>query len=165
MDNKLLQSTIEAILFAAGEPVPIERIAVVCGVTEDEVAAEAKALADYYSFNSRGICLVRMEDKLQLCSASGFADEIIHALEKRRPPKLSQPALGLFEIVHIYRHRLCPTEFKHDHHKKAQNIDVLYWVECQPARIFCGVVAELVRDKAVAQFVERDTQQRGNNSF
>lgn len=103
MDSKLLQSTIEAILFAAGDPVPIERIAAVCGVTDDEIIAESKVLADYYSFNSRGICLVRMEDKLQLCSAAGFADEIVHVLEKRRPPKLSQPALEVLAICAYFQ--------------------------------------------------------------
>lgn len=103
MDNKVLESTIEAVLFAAGEPVPAERIAFVAGVSVDEVYAASKALADYYSYSQRGICLVRTDSKLQLCSAPEYADEVIHVLEKRRPPKLSQSSLEVLAICAYFQ--------------------------------------------------------------
>jgi len=103
MDNKALESTIEAVLFAAGEPVPAGRIASVAGVVEDEVFAAAKSLADYYSYSQRGICLVRTDNKLQLCSAPEYAGEVIHVLEKRRPPKLSQTSLEVLAICAYFQ--------------------------------------------------------------
>lgn len=103
MENNLVEAKIEAILFAAGEPVPASRIAASIGTDEREVFEAAKSLADFYSFSQRGICLVRTEDRLQLCSAPEYADEVIHALEKRRPPKLSQPALEVLAICAYFQ--------------------------------------------------------------
>ena len=94
---------VEAILFAAGESVPLSRIAQVLGVPESEIDAAARALADDYAFGRRGIRLVYLEDKLQLCSAPEYSDEIVRALEKRRPPRLSPTALEVLAIVAYYQ--------------------------------------------------------------
>ena len=103
MDERELKSTIEAILFASGEPVPAERIALVLGVDAQEVIKAAKELADEYSFQQRGIRLVRMDDVLQLCSAPEYAQSITRALERRKPPRLSQPALEVLAICAYFQ--------------------------------------------------------------
>lgn len=103
MDSREIESTIEAILFAAGEPVPAQRIALVLGITEDEVLRCAKLLTDEYSFQQRGIRLVRMGTSLQLCSAPEFAQSITFALERRKPPKLSQSALEVLAICAYFQ--------------------------------------------------------------
>lgn len=103
MDNKEIESAIEAILFAAGEPVPASRIALVLGVSDEEVHECAKKLSDEYSFNRRGIRLARMGDSLQLCSAPEFSQEIVRALERRKPPRLSQPALEVLSICAYFQ--------------------------------------------------------------
>ncbi len=103
MDNREIESTIEAILFAAGEPVPAERIALVLGISADEVLNCAKLLTDEYSFQQRGIRLVRMGSSLQLCSAPEFAQSITFALERRKPPKLSQSALEVLAICAYFQ--------------------------------------------------------------
>jgi len=103
MDDRELKSTIEAILFASGEPVTAERIALVLGTEKDEILKAAKELSDEYGFQQRGIRLVRMEDALQLCSAPEYAQSITHALERRKPPKLSQPALEVLAICAYFQ--------------------------------------------------------------
>jgi segregation and condensation protein B len=103
MDDKELKSSIEAILFASGEPVPAERIGLVLGVEKAEVLAAAKQLADEYAFHQRGIRLVRMEDSLQLCSAPEYAQSITQALERRKPPRLTQPALEVLSICAYFQ--------------------------------------------------------------
>ena len=103
MDEKELKSTIEAILFASGEPVSAERIALVVGLDKEEILKAAKALADEYSFQQRGVRLVRMDDALQLCSAPEYAQSITFALERRKPPKLSQPALEVLAICAYFQ--------------------------------------------------------------
>ena len=103
MDNRELKSTIEAILFASGEPVSAERISLVLGVSKDEIFREAKELADELSFAQRGIRLMRMEESLQLCSAPEYAQSITFALERRKPPKLSQPALEVLAICAYFQ--------------------------------------------------------------
>ncbi|MGI5977993.1 MAG: SMC-Scp complex subunit ScpB [Oscillospiraceae bacterium] len=103
MDEKEIRSTIEAILFAAGDPVPASRIALVLDIDTDAVFASAKALADEYSFEQRGVRLVRMGDDLQLCSAPEYAQSITRALERRKPPKLSASALEALAVCAYFQ--------------------------------------------------------------
>ena len=103
MENNEIDAKIEAILFAAGEPVPSQRLALALGLDIAEIFDGAKRLSDDYAFRRRGIRLVRMEDRLQLCSAPEYAEELIHALEKRRPPRLSQPALEVLAICAYFQ--------------------------------------------------------------
>ncbi len=96
-------AAVEAILFAAGEPVPAERIALVLGVEAEDVLQAAELLERQYSEQKRGIRLLRLERKLQLCSAPAYADMITRALEQRRPPSLSQAALEVLSIVAYFQ--------------------------------------------------------------
>lgn len=98
-----LKSAVEAILFAAGEPVPAARISLILSVDEEEVFAAAKSLSDEYSFNQRGIRLLRLSDKLQLCSSPEYAAVITKVLEQRKPPMLSQPALETLAVVAYFQ--------------------------------------------------------------
>ena len=103
MDESEIKATIEAVLFAAGDPVPAARIALVLGIDTDDVLAAAKSLADEYSFGQRGIRLVRMGDDLQLCSAPEYAQTITQALERRKPPKLSPSALEALAVCAYFQ--------------------------------------------------------------
>lgn len=103
MEQTELQKIIEAVLFAAGDPMPAERIAAVAGCDIDEVHAAAGALMDEYSFNRRGIRIVRMEDNYQMCSAGEFSGFVTRALETRKPPKLSASQLEALTVVAYYQ--------------------------------------------------------------
>jgi segregation and condensation protein B len=103
MDEKRTEYTIEAILFAAGEPVPAARLAQALGVSEDEVIEASRRLAQQYRDSSRGIRLAQMEDKLQLVSAPEYSDEVLHTLERRRPPKLSKTSLEVLAICAYFQ--------------------------------------------------------------
>lgn len=103
MEMTELKSAVEAILFAAGEPVPAARISLILSVDEEEVFAAAKSLSDEYSFNQRGIRLLRLSDKLQLCSSPDYAAVITKVLEQRKPPMLSQPALETLAVVAYFQ--------------------------------------------------------------
>lgn len=103
MEINELKSAVEAILFAAGEPVPAARISLILSVSDDEVYDAAKSLSDEYSFNQRGIRLLRLGDKLQLCSSPEYAAAISKVLEQRKPPMLSQPALETLAVVAYFQ--------------------------------------------------------------
>ena len=103
MGQMNIKSAIEAILFAAGEPVPAARISLILGVSEDEVYAAGKALSDEYSFNLRGIRLLKLDKSLQLCSSPEYASVITKTLEHRKPPMLSQPALETLAVVAYFQ--------------------------------------------------------------
>ena len=93
-----LTSAVEAILFAAGDSVPIARLSLILGVDEHDIECAAAELQEYYSANSRGMRILRLEDKLQMCSAY-----ITKALEQRKPPVLSQPALETLAVVAYFQ--------------------------------------------------------------
>ena len=98
-----LKSAVEAVLFAAGEPVPVARLSLVLGAGEDEVILAGRELTDCYEREQRGMRVLQLGDKLQMCSAPEYAAVIIKALEQRKPPMLSQPALETLAIVAYFQ--------------------------------------------------------------
>ena len=98
-----ISSAIEAILFAAGDSVPLARLSLILDTPEDEVLRVAMELADSYMSNKRGIRLLKLEDKLQLCSAPEYAPFITKVLEQRKAPMLSQPALETLAVVAYFQ--------------------------------------------------------------
>lgn len=103
MELKEMESAIEGILFAAGDPVGVERICMTLEADRATVDAVCQRLADQYSYERRGIRLLRMESSYQLCSAPEYADYIHKVLESRRPARLSQPALEVLAIIAYYQ--------------------------------------------------------------
>ena len=103
LEMRDIEAAIEGILFASGEPVAVDRICVAMDLDRSTVELVLQKLADYYSFERRGIRLVRMDDTWQLCSAPEYADYIRKAFEIRKPAKLSQPALEVLTIIAYYQ--------------------------------------------------------------
>ena len=96
-------SVIGAILFAAGESVPVARLSLILGVGEDEVLAAARELQEKYGSEQRGMRILQLDDRLQMCSAPEFAPYISKVLEQRKPPMLSQPALETLAVVAYFQ--------------------------------------------------------------
>ncbi|MBQ3355803.1 MAG: SMC-Scp complex subunit ScpB [Oscillospiraceae bacterium] len=103
MERTDLERVIEAILFAAGEPVETERIALAAECDADEVDAAAKSLMDRLSFERRGLRIVKLEKAYQMCSSVEMSPYITKALETRKPPKLSSSQLETLTIVAYYQ--------------------------------------------------------------
>lgn len=99
MELKEVESAIEGILFAAGEPVGVERLCMTLEIDRATADTVCQRLADKYSYERRGIRLVRLESCYQLCSAPEFAPYIRKAFESRKPARLSQPALEVLAII------------------------------------------------------------------
>ena len=102
-DSRELESAVEGILFASGEPVQTERICLALSLEREEVEAALRRLRDYYAFERRGIRLLQLEDRWQLCSSPDHAELIRKAFEIRKPAKLSQPALEALTIIAYYQ--------------------------------------------------------------
>ena len=103
MELKELESAIEGILFAAGDPVSTERICVTLEQDKETVDAVCQRLADQYSYERRGLRLVRLENSWQMCSAPEHAAYIRKAFENRKPARLSQPALEVLAIIAYFQ--------------------------------------------------------------
>lgn len=98
-----IESAVEAILFASGEPVQEERICVALELDRPTAQDILRRLMDQYAFERRGVRLLHIEDTWQLCSAPDYADAIRRAFEIRKPAKLSQPALEVLTIIAYYQ--------------------------------------------------------------
>lgn len=103
MDMKEIESAVEGILFASGEPIHVDRICMALEVKRSTVEQALQKLMDGYAYERRGIRLLHIEDSWQLCSAPDYADVIRKAFEIRKPAKLSQPALEVLTIIAYYQ--------------------------------------------------------------
>ena len=103
LEMKELESAVEGILFASGEPVHIDRICLALDIDRLSAQQVLQRLGDYYAFERRGIRLITMEDTYQLCSAPDYADMIRRAFEIRKTAKLSPPALEVLSIIAYYQ--------------------------------------------------------------
>ena len=103
MELREIEAMIEGILFASGEPIHVDRIAVAMEMDRQTVEQVLQRLADYYAYERRGMRLIKMEDTYQLCSAPEYADVIRKAFEIRKPAKLSQPAMEVLSIIAYYQ--------------------------------------------------------------
>jgi len=103
MELKELQAALEGILFASGEPVAAERLCTGLDIDRQTLDQVAQHLMDEYSFQHRGIRLVKLESSYQLCSAPEYADYIRKTLESRKPAKLSQSALEVLAVFAYYQ--------------------------------------------------------------
>ena len=103
MEMKEIESAVESILFASGEPVQTDRICTALELDHPTVERVLQKLMDGYAYERRGIRLLRIEDSWQMCSAPDCADVIRRAFEIRKPAKLSQPALEVLTIIAYYQ--------------------------------------------------------------
>lgn len=103
MEFQDIKSTVEGILFAAGEPVSVERLCQVLEQDENAIKGVLHALADEYAFQRRGMRIVELDGRYQMCSAPEYADQIRQALDLRKPPQLSPAALESLTIIAYFQ--------------------------------------------------------------
>lgn len=94
-----LEATLEAILFAAGDALSVDRLALAADAETDAVELALAQLTQTLDEQHSGIMLARMQDKVQLCTRPAFAGAIRRATESRRPPSLSSAALEVLTVV------------------------------------------------------------------
>ena len=99
MDIRETEALLEGILFAAGDPVKLDRLCAVTGLDAPLIDSAATRLADYYRFERRGIRLVRLENAYQMVSAPDVAEQVRKTLEERKPPPMSRATLETLAII------------------------------------------------------------------
>lgn len=89
----------EAVLFACGEPVEIDRFCRVFELEAVDTIRVMELLSEKLNRENSGIRLVRLENLYQLCTREKYADEIRKFFDLRRKTPLSQAALEVLAVV------------------------------------------------------------------
>lgn len=99
MNLKQMLSTLEAVLFAVGEPIERDRIAQALEWDTLILDQLLDTLQAKYDENDAGVCLLRLDDRVQLCARKEYADAIRKVLEVKRNAPLSQAAFEVLAII------------------------------------------------------------------
>ena len=99
MKLEYLGAALEAVLFAAGEPMETDRLAEALGVTAEEITAAAGALMNALEESGSGLQLLVLGESWQLTTRADFAEEIRAALEVKRNTPLSNAAMETLTII------------------------------------------------------------------
>ena len=94
-----LRNSIEAILFASGDSVPVSRIAQALELDLATAKKLAEELMAEYQNASRGITIIKLDDSYQMVSRDEYAPEIRTVMDLRRNTPLSQAALEVLAVV------------------------------------------------------------------
>ena len=99
MNNSELIPMLEAVLFAMGEPIEIERLCVALELDEIVVSDALAKLQEKYSSDEYGICLLKLDNKYQICTKQKYADNIRSVIEVKKNAPLSQAAFEVLAII------------------------------------------------------------------
>ena len=92
-------AALEAVLFAAGEPMETDRLAEALGMTAEEIQAAAEALMTSLEESGSSLQLLALGDSWQLTTRAEYAEEIRAALEVKRNTPLSNAAMEALTII------------------------------------------------------------------
>ncbi len=99
MINNKQVATVEAVLFAAAEPIEYTKLATVLGMDDEQILLIMDALQKKYDSEDSGICLLQLDQKYQLCSKKEFVEAVRNVLDLKRNTPLSQAAFEVLAII------------------------------------------------------------------
>lgn len=99
MNLKQCKATVEAMLFAHGEPVESQRLAQVLEMNIEDVERALLLLSDDYASEERGLQLLKLEDRWQITTKQIHSMVIKQLLDRRRNTPLSGAALEVLAII------------------------------------------------------------------
>lgn len=99
MEANRLEGAVEAVLFAAGEPVTVKRLAEALEIDTESTVKLCENLRISLDERGSGLCLMRMDDSYQLCTRIEFSDCVRSVLEMRRNTPLSKAAFEVLAVI------------------------------------------------------------------
>lgn len=94
-----LVSTIEAMLFASGDPVEVSKLAEVLDIDEETVEKMLGHLSAQYDEREAGLMLIRVDNKYQICTREAYSEEVRRLMEIKKNTPLSNAAFEVLAIV------------------------------------------------------------------
>jgi len=92
-----MENALEAMLFASGEPVSIDRMCDALDLAQNDVTRLLGALSDRYAHS--GLILVQLGSNWQLATRQAYGAYVKRAMETKRNTPLSQAALETLAVI------------------------------------------------------------------
>lgn len=99
MNREKTIAAIEAVLFASGEPISIDRLSTVFEISSEKVEEYVKELSGRLIERGSGIRVLRLDNTFQLATEKEFEEPIRRALDLRRRTPLSSAALEVLSVI------------------------------------------------------------------
>ncbi len=99
MNVNEMQAAAEAMLFACGEPLEIDRIAEILEIDAENAESLVLNIAAKYDDSNSGIKIVKMDRKYQICTRKEYAEQVRDILDMKKNAPLSQAAFEVLAVV------------------------------------------------------------------
>ena len=94
-----LVSTIEAMLFASGDPVEASKLAEVLDIDIETVEKMLGHLSALYDDRSSGLMIIRIDNKYQICTREKYSEEVRKLMEIKKNTPLSNAAFEVLAVI------------------------------------------------------------------
>ena len=98
-DAGTIKGRIEAILFVAGDAVPVRDLARALRISEKELDAVLIELKDDYDYEQRGFLIKRFGNNVQLATRPLYSEDVVRLLQPVQQQSLSQAAMETLAVV------------------------------------------------------------------
>lgn len=99
MNNKQIQSAIEAVLFASGEPVTIQRLCDVFDLDNSDIKKHIEAIKKRYEETDSGLSVLKLENTYQIATKKEYSEYIRKAFDIKRKTPLSPAAFEVLAVI------------------------------------------------------------------
>ncbi|MDP4119736.1 MAG: SMC-Scp complex subunit ScpB [Bacillota bacterium] len=99
MNGTMIKSAMEAILFASGTPVPIQRFVQALELSPKEAESYLESLRADYCDEQKGLEIIRLDDSYQMVTKKEHAEVIRSVMDLKRNLPLSQAAMEVLAVI------------------------------------------------------------------
>ena len=90
---------VEAVLFTMGKSVELRQLAIATGQSEEETRQAVERLKVRYDKEERGMEIIELEDSYQMCTRTGFYENLIRVAASPKKQVLSEVVLETLSII------------------------------------------------------------------
>lgn len=97
--EKHLEAVVEAVLFTMGKSVELRQLVIATGQSEEETRQAVERLKTRYDKEERGMEIIELEDSYQMCTRTGFYENLIRVAASPKKQVLSEVVLETLSII------------------------------------------------------------------
>ena len=98
-DEREQEAVVEAVLFTMGRAVELEKLALAIGQDTETARRAVNRLKERYEKDKRGMEIVQLEDSWQMCTRTGFYENLIRVAAAPKKQVLTEVMLETLSII------------------------------------------------------------------